>query len=258
MKRIALALLLGGMVVSLHAETMSGICMVWVAENKPQNAEVVLKRGECDGNHDGCGVSDNSNIAWDRWSGVSPDALKQEGAVLKARMTGDAGELVCNGSVHDGLLAGRYEFTPNEAFVKQMGVMGFDGLTPGKLEGFLLLDVSIAWVRQIKAEGVTELSTGKLMGMRALHVDPDYIHAMSAAGYPELRANKLVEMKAVGVTPQKARDARALGFQPTEQELIQMSIFKIDKPFIEKMKARGLQDLTLAKLVKIKVFKLDD
>jgi hypothetical protein len=106
--------------------------------------------------------------------------------------------------------------------------------------------------------GVTELSANKLSGLRALHVDADYIHEMAAAGYPELRAGKLTEMKAVGVTPEKAHEAKAMGFQPTEQELIQMSIFKIDRPFVERMRARGLNDMTLAKLIKIKIFKLED
>lgn len=121
-----------------------------------------------------------------------------------------------------------------------------------------MLDITSSWVQQIKDLGVTDLSTNKLMGLKALHVDESYIRAMAAAGYPELRANKLTEMKAVGVTPEKAQEARALGFQPTEQELIQMSIFKIDKAFVERMRARGLNDLTLAKLIKIKIFKLED
>jgi hypothetical protein len=37
-----------------------------------------------------------------------------------------------------------------------------------------------------------------------------------------------------------------------------MSVFKIDAPFVEKMKAHGFKNLTIAQLVKIKVFKLDE
>jgi hypothetical protein len=173
-------------------------------------------------------------------------------------MNADAGDLVCSGSVHDGVLSGRYQFTPNEGFRTEMASMGFDEITPRKQLGFLMLDVTTAWVKEMKALGVTDLSTGKLMGLRALHVDPEYIRAMSAAGYPELRAGKLTEMKAVGVTPEKAREAKSLGFAPTEQELVQMCIFHIDRPFVEKMRARGLNDLTLEKLIKIKIFKVDE
>jgi len=49
-----------------------------------------------------------------------------------------------------------------------------------------------------------------------------------------------------------------MGFQPSEQDLVQMSVFKIDRPFVDRMRARGLKDLTLPKLIQIKVFKLDN
>lgn len=258
MKRMVMALVLAGLGGVVHAETLSGLCMVTMSKDSGQKADLMFWRGSCGENHEHCGTSENSNIGWERWSGVSPEALKQDGAVLKGTMHGEAGELTCSGTVHDGVLAGRYEFVASEAFAKAMGAMGFEEITPRKQEGMVMLDITTEWVRQMKAAGVTEMTTSKLMGLRALHVDPEYVRAMAAAGYPELRASKLTSMKAVGVTPEKARDARAMGFQPTEEELIQMSIFKIDRPFVEKMRARGLNDLTVSKLVKVKIFKLDN
>jgi len=41
-------------------------------------------------------------------------------------------------------------------------------------------------------------------------------------------------------------------------ELIQIRIFKITPEFIRRMQDRGLKDLTIAKLVQIKIFKLDE
>lgn len=260
MKRILIAIVFASLTMTGYGETLSGLCMISVALNKVRNtdtADVLLRRSDC-GEDGHCGTSDNSNIAWSRWTGISPEQLQQEGASLRARMSGEAGDLNCSGMVHEGVLAGKYEFVANPEFLKKMSAMGFDGITESKQEGFLLLDITTAWVKEIKDAGVTEMSTNKLIGMRALHVDPSYIHAMSAAGYPELRANKLIEMKAVGVTPEKVQEAKSLGFHPTEQELIQMSIFKIDRPFVERMRAKGLNDLTLAKLIQVKIFKLDD
>jgi hypothetical protein len=257
MKILLVTLLMAGLTSAGHTETLTGLCLV-TASHHAESAEVVLRSSDCgdEGNH--CSMSNDSNIAWSRWAGVSADALKKEGAEFNAHLMGEPGDLRCYGTARDGILAGRYEFTPNPAFVQAMSSMGFTEITPHKQEGFLMLDVSTAWVRQMKDAGVTELTTNKLMGLRALHVDTNYIHAMSDAGYAELRANKLTEMKAVGVTPEKVREAKALGFQPTEQELIQMSIFKIDRPFVEKMRAKGLTDLTLAKLIKVKIFKVDE
>lgn len=240
------------------AQTLSGLCMLSHRPDRPDKAQLMLAQTDCNNSTGGCTDTNNSSIEWSRWTAVSAEMLQKEGATLTARMSAEPGELTCNGNVHDGVLSGRYQFTPSEAFVKEMSSMGFDGITPTKQLGFLMLDVTTAWVKDMKGLGVTELSTNKLMGMKALNVTSEYIREMSAAGYPELHAGKLTEMKAVGVTPEKVQEAKSLGFTPTEHELIQMSIFHIDRPFVERMRARGLSDLSLEKLIKIKIFKLDE
>jgi hypothetical protein len=214
------------------------------------------ERGDCVAGrncHEG-----SSDMLWSRWSGITAQDLEHEGAAVDARMKADSGEMRCVGTVHDAAMHGTYSFTPDEGFVKRMQAMGFDDLTPDRLQGFAMLDVTTAWVKEMKDAGVTEMTTQNVMGLRALKVDPAYVKAMSAAGYPELRAQKLTSMKAVGVSPEKVQAIRAMGYSPTQEELIQMSVFKIDAPFVEKMKARGFKNLTIAQLVKIKVFKLDE
>lgn len=263
MKITAFAVLLLGCSTGF-AQTRDGLCMLSSAHRASQSdkLQLVLAPTDCgedrgeDSEH--CTDMNNASIEWSRWTGVSAEMLGKDGATLAARMNAEAGDLVCNGSVHDGVLSGRYQFTPNEVFRKEMASMGFDEITPRKQLGFLMLDVTTAWVKEMKGLGVTDLSTGKLMGLKTLHIDPEYIRVMSAVGYPELRAGKLTEMKAVGVTPDKVQEAKSLGFAPTEQELIQMCIFHVDRPFVEKMRARGLNDLTLEKLIKIKIFKVDE
>jgi hypothetical protein len=259
MRMIGFALLLLGCSTGF-GQALSGLCMLSTAHgaNQAGKAKLMLARVDCDEKSDGCSDSNNSTTDWSRWTGASAETLQSEGTTLTARMNSEPGELTCSGTVHDGVLSGRYQFTPSEAFVKQMASIGFDRITPRKQLGFLMLDVTTAWVKEMKDLGVTELSTDKLMGLRALHVTPEYIRAMSAAGYPELQAGKLTEMKAVGVTPEKVQEARSLGFAPTEHDLVQMSIFHIDRPFVERMRARGLNDLTMEKLIKIKIFKLDE
>jgi hypothetical protein len=260
MTRFLLLLLVLVSSVPCFAQTMAGLCMISASQqlDKSSTSQVMLSESNCDKNSGGCMDMSNSSIDWRRWTGVTQQALQADGTQVSARVIGDAGELACDGLVHDGVLAGRFRFNASPSFAGTMAAMGFDGITPRKQLSFLMLDVTPAWAREMRSLGVIELTTNKLTGLRALHVDADYIHAIAAAGYPELRAGKLTEMKAVGVTPEKVRDAKAMGFQPTESELIQMSIFKIDRPFVERMRARGLNDLTLAKLIKIKIFKLEE
>jgi hypothetical protein len=197
-------------------------------------------------------------MLWSKWSGIEPQDLAREGATIDARMKAEAGEMRCVGTVHGGMLNGAYSFTPDAQFAKRMEAMAFDEQTPDHLQSYALLDVTTAWVKEMKDAGVMGMDADKLMGLRALKVDTAYVHAMAAAGYPELHADKLTSMKAVGVTPEKVQAVREMGYKPTQDELIEMSVFKIDAPFVQRMKARGFRNPTIAQLVQIKVFKLDE
>src|SRR5580704_2686909 len=255
MRRILVLGLMSVLGATAAVADTTGTCSIragWSEEKMSFSSE----RGDCVAGHS-C-HRDNSDMVWSKWSGITPQDLEHEGAAVDARMKAEAGEMRCVGTVHDAALRGTYSFTPDEGFLKRMAAMGFDDLTPDRLEGYAMLDITTEWVKEMKDAGVTEMTAQKLMGLKALKVDPAYVKGMAAAGYPELRANKLTSMKAVGVSPEKVQAVRAMGYSPTQEELIQMSVFKIDAPFVERMRARGFKDLTIAQLVKIKVFKLDE
>jgi hypothetical protein len=254
MRRIFVLGLMLGLGTAAVADT-AGTCSIRAGRTE-EKMTFSSERGDCAAGH-GCHEG-NSDMLWSRWSGVTPQDLQREGAAVDARMKAESGEMRCVGTVHDAALRGTYSFSPDAGFARRMEAMGFDEQTPERLEGYAMLDVTTEWVREMKDAGVTEMTAQKLMGLRALKVDPSYVNAMAAAGYPELRANKLTSMKAVGVSPEKVQAVRAMGYSPTQEELIQMSVFKIDAPFVERMKARGFKNLTIAQLVKIKVFKLDE
>ena len=253
-KTLLLSLVLGLGATASIAQTAS-TCSIRAGRTE-EKMSIDWERGDCVAKQH-CHQGD-SDMLWSKWTGVTPQDLEHEGAAIDARMKAEAGEMRCVGTVHDAALRGTYSFTPDADFVKRMEAMGFDDQTPDRLQGYAMLDVTTEWVKEMKAAGVTEMTAQNLMGLKALKVDPAYVKAMAAAGYPELRAHKLTSMKAVGVSPEKVQAVKAMGFSPTQEELIQMSVFKIDAPFVERMKARGFQNLTIAQLIKIKVFKLDE
>ena len=108
------------------AQTLTGLCMLSEAHhsNQPDKVQLMLAGTDCGDGSESCTDMNNSSIEWNRWTGVSPEMLGKEGAALTARMNADAGELVCSGSVHDGVLSGRYQFTPSDAFRREMASMG--------------------------------------------------------------------------------------------------------------------------------------
>lgn len=254
MRGAVLGLCLLAMAAGAWAET-SGNCSI-TAGRWDGKMSFSWERGDC-AQQQHCHEGD-SEMQWSRWTGIAPEDLQHEGAAIDARMTAESGEMRCAGKVHDGSLQGSYSFTPNPDFVKRMEAMGFHDQTPERLQGYAMLDVTIAWIKDLKEAHVTDMTAENLMGLRALKVDAAYVRAMASDGYPELEAQKLTSMKAVGVTPEKVQAVRAMGYSPNEEELIQMSVFKIDAPFVARMKARGFKNLTIAQLVQIKVFKLDE
>jgi hypothetical protein len=255
-----LSLAIAAPAVAQSRASLPGSCLIERSLGNDSRDEYRLrfewKQTDCEGGHH-CGSS-NSDMLWSRWSGIQPEDLSREGAHIDARMKADSGEMQCVGTIHAGALEGQYSFTPDEHFRTRLAAMGFGDLTIDNLQGYAMLDVSLAFVQGMQDAGVKGITAQNLMGLKALQVDPQYVRAMAAAGYPELKADKLTGMKAVGVSPEKVEAVRKMGYTPTEEELIQLSVFKIDAPFVERMHARGFKNLTISQLVQIKVFKLDE
>jgi len=174
----------------------------------------------------------NSNFNHDpftRLTGITRSDLARDGARLTATLAAEAGAFTCTGTVQEGVLHGDSLFIPDPAFVDRMEKMGFGGFTSEKLEAYAFLNVQSDWARSLQQAGVKGMSEDKLIALRVQKVDPEEV-----------------------------RQIRALGYQPSLDDLIQIRIFHITPDFIRKMQDRGFKDLTLAKLVQIKIFKLDE
>lgn len=203
-----------------------------------------------------CGqLSDNSVT---RLSGIAITDLSREGAQLTGRIDGEAGTFSCTGTVREGELRGDATFTPNEEFVSQMGQMGFSGFDAEKLQAYTLFDIETAWVRSLQNAGVDGLTADNLLALRIFGIDPGYVNVFTSLGYKVPGADKLIALKVQGVDGQQVREIRDLGYHPTLDELIQIRIFHITPEFIRSMQARGFHDLSISKLVQVKIFKLDE
>ncbi len=115
MKHIGVAILLALFSSAGYAEVLQGLCMVSANHNSKSNtatADLMLHRSDCGEETHECGGSENSKIARSRWAVVSAESLNQQGAQLFGLINGEAGELRCSGTVHDGVLAGRYQSRP--------------------------------------------------------------------------------------------------------------------------------------------------
>jgi len=204
-----------------------------------------------------CGSHFNSDLM-NRFTGITTADLARDAAHITATLAGEAGTFTCTGTVHDEALYGDALFTPDAAFVDRMGKLGFTGYDSQKLQAYTLLDVTSEFARSLQQANIKGVTTDNLIALRIFKIDPAYAQSFVSMGYEQPDADKLIALKVQGVNGEEVRQIRALGLKPTLDELIQIRIFKITPDFVHRMQDRGLKDLTIAKLVQIRIFKLDE
>jgi hypothetical protein len=237
-------------------ETLHSSCTVSASEQAGKFRLRIEDEG-CRGD-DHCGNFNDDSIAVNRLAGFTLADLSRDGTQHTATLSAEAGTFTCAGTVHDGMLRGDSTFTPNVAFADRMNGMGFSGLDSQKLQAYTIFDIDSAWVESLKKAKIEGLNVDNLIAMRIFHIDPSYVSGITALGYDVPSADQLIGLKVQGVNADEVRQIRALGLKPSLDELVQIRIFHITPDFIRRMQERGLHDLTIAKLVQIKIFKLDE
>lgn len=235
-------------------EPLHGTCSMTASE-KSDRVRLDLERGDCSADRRDCNHN-NTDVRLTDLNGFSLADLQHEGSRLDATLAAEAGTLRCSGTVHDSALRGDYTFTPNAAFVTHMQQLGFSGFDSEKLQAYALFHIDTAWVQALQSAGVTGMDSGNLIALRIFRITPEYVRSMDALGYSHLPADKLIAFGVHGVNAEEVKQVRALGYQPNADELIQMRIFRVTPDFIRRMQSRGFKDLTIAKLVQVRIFNL--
>jgi hypothetical protein len=238
-------------------QTLHGHCSI-APSAVPGRVQFEMEDGDCDNSDRHCHNHNNDEMPLSNFSGLALADVEREGARLEARIVAEAGTITCAGEVHGLALTGDYTFLPDSAFVERMGKLGFTGFSSEKLEAFTLFRIETSWVQSLLEAGVTDMDTGKILVLRIFKIDAPFVKEMAALGYPHLSAEKLIAFGVQGVNADEVKQYRALGYQPNADELIQMRIFKVTPEFIQRMHDRGLGNLTISKLVQIRIFKLAD
>ena len=256
---VALMLTLATARLALPAQSLEPLrakCEVSASSDAGKLSLHIFDKNDCpEGHH--CG-SNFSSESMSRFTGIKLADLAHDGAHLVATLKGESGSFNCTGTVHDNQLYGDALFTPDPAFVEQMSKLGFTGYNSQKLQAYTLLDVTSDFARSLQQANIKGVTTDNLIALRIFKIDPAYAQSFVSMGYDQPDADKLIALKVQGVNGDEVRQIRALGLKPSLDELIQIRIFHITPEFVHRMQDRGLKDLTISKLVQIKIFKLDE
>ena len=255
LRQLGFAIALSIAALPLSAQTLAPIhnhCTIGINE-RGDKFDLQLGDPDCPGGHH-CNNYGNESLS--RFTGFTLADLDNEGARFTATLAAEAGTFTCSGTVHDHELSGDALFTPDSAFVDRMAKLGFTGFDSEKLQAYTVLDVTSDFARSLQQANIRGITIDNLIALRIFKIDPAYAQSFPAMGYEQPDADKLIALKVQGVNADEVKQIRALGFQPSLDELIQIRIFKITPDFVQRMQNRGFKNLTIAKLVQIRIFKL--
>lgn len=143
-------------------------------------------------------------------------------------------------------------------FAANMEKLGFGKLDADELIGAKIQDVTPEYIAQLKRDGLEVKSVQEAISYRIFDVTPEFIAQMKAAGFGELTHDQLMALRTQDVTPEYAKSIRQQYPGATLDDIVKTKIFNINADFIASAKRHGFTDLSLEKLVKLRISGLLD
>jgi len=138
-------------------------------------------------------------------------------------------------------------------YAAKMAQLGFGKLSADDLIAAKIQDVTPEYLAELKRDGLEVHSIHDAISYRIFNVTPEFIAQMKAAGFPDLTHNQLMALRVQGVTPEYATSIRQQYPGATVDDIVKTKIFNINADFIAQAKRHGFNDLTLDKLVKLRI-----
>jgi len=138
-------------------------------------------------------------------------------------------------------------------YAQAMGELGLGKPSADDLIACKIQGVSPEVVAELKKNGLEVNSFQDAISYRIFNVDPEFVAGMKAAGFDHLASKQLLSMRVQGVTPEYAKSIAQQFPGVTAEELVETRIFHIDADFIASAKSHGFTDLTLKKLIRLRI-----
>jgi beta-lactamase regulating signal transducer with metallopeptidase domain len=143
-------------------------------------------------------------------------------------------------------------------YARTMGELGFGKLSADDLIACKIHGVTPEVIAEFKKGGLEVRAIQDAISFRIFEVTPAFADGMKAAGFKDLDSQKLVALRVQGVTPEYARTIAQKYPGATVDDVIKTRIFKIDADFIALAQKHGFNNLSLDKLVQLRISGLLD
>lgn len=191
------------------------------------------------------------DVTLDQLEGLSSSWLAGEGGSVKFQLKRDAGSLVFDGTVRNGVGAGTFNFTPSPTFPAEMKRRGFE--TPNATEQYQLArgDVGLDYLDELNAGQYEEMTPTDLVRACDHGVSLDYLKRMRRAGYTFRDMDQLVQASDHGVTPAYIEALASVGYKNVPFDtLLRARDHGVSAQFAGVMEALGYAHLSLDELIR--------
>jgi hypothetical protein len=138
-------------------------------------------------------------------------------------------------------------------YAHAMSQLGFGKLSADDLIACKIHGVSADAIAEFKKQGLEVKSVQDAISYRIFEVTPSFVDGMTKAGFKNLDSKKLLALRVQGVTPEYAQSIAQQYPGATVDDVIKTKIFNINADFIASAKKHGFTNLSLEKLVKIRI-----
>jgi beta-lactamase regulating signal transducer with metallopeptidase domain len=138
-------------------------------------------------------------------------------------------------------------------YARAMSQLGFGKLSADDLVACKIQGVTPEYIAELKRNGLDVKDMHDAISYRIFEVTPEFVASMKAAGFSGLTSKQLLAMRVQGVTPEYAQSIVKQFPGATAEDLVKTRIFNINADFIASAKRHGFTDLTLEKLIKLRI-----
>jgi beta-lactamase regulating signal transducer with metallopeptidase domain len=138
-------------------------------------------------------------------------------------------------------------------YARAMSQLGFGKLSADQLIACKVQGVTPEYIAKIKSSGLPVETVQDAISYHIFAVTPEFIAGMKDAGFDGLSSQQLLALRVQGVTPEFARSIKKQFPGATSDELTKTRIFNINAAFIASANRHGFTDLTIEKLVKLRI-----
>jgi beta-lactamase regulating signal transducer with metallopeptidase domain len=152
----------------------------------------------------------------------------------------------------DDLIACKVQGVSPETIAK-MKQDGFEIKSVHDAIQYRIFDITPEYLSKLKSMGIDVSNPHEAIQYRIFNVTPEFIAGMKAAGFDNLTQKQILALRTQDVSPEYARSIRQQFPQASIDDIVKTKIFNINAEFIASAKRHGFGDLTLEKLVKLRI-----